>query len=142
MRWLLDNVPDARLRAEEGDLLFGTIDTWLLWNLTGLHVTDVTNASRTQLMDLHTLDWDDGLLAAFGIPRAVLPDIVPSSAVYGVATGELDGVPIAGILGDQQAALVGQTCFAPGRGEEHLRHRLLPADEHRRSRRCRRPAGW
>jgi glycerol kinase len=114
LRWLLDNIPNARLRAEEGDLLFGTIDTWLLWNFTGLHVTDVTNASRTQLMDLHTLDWDDGLIEAFGIPRAVLPGIVPSSTVYGVATGELDGVPIAGILGDQQAALVGQTCLHPG----------------------------
>ena len=114
LRWLLDNIPNARLRAEEGDLLFGTIDTWLLWNLTGLHVTDVTNASRTQLMNLHTLDWDDTLLETFGIPRALLPDIVPSSKVYGTATGELDGVPIAGILGDQQAALVGQTCLHPG----------------------------
>jgi glycerol kinase len=114
LRWLLDNVPDARLRAEAGDLLFGTIDSWLLWNFTGLHLTDVTNASRTQLMDLHTLKWDDALLATFGIPRAVLPDIVPSSTIYGVATGELDGVPIGGILGDQQAALVGQTCLHPG----------------------------
>jgi len=114
LRWLLDNVPNARLRAEAGDLLFGTIDSWLLWNLTGLHLTDVTNASRTQLMDLHTLQWDDALLETFGIPRAVLPEIVPSSAVYGVARGELEGVPIGGILGDQQAALVGQTCLHPG----------------------------
>jgi glycerol kinase len=114
LRWLLDNVPDARLRAEQGDLLFGTIDSWLLWHLTGLHLTDVTNASRTQLMDLATLDWDDTLLAAFGIPRAVLPRIVPSSMVYGSGTGELEGVPIAGMLGDQQAALVGQTCLSPG----------------------------
>ena len=114
LRWLLDNVPNARQRAEQGDLLFGTIDTWLLWNLTGLHLTDVTNASRTQLMDLATLDWDDDLLAAFGIPRAILPCIVPSSMVYGSGTGDLAGVPIGGILGDQQAALVGQTCLHPG----------------------------
>jgi glycerol kinase len=114
LRWLLDNVPDARRRAEGGDLLFGTIDTWLIWQLCGLHLTDVTNASRTQLMNLTTLDWDGTLLAAFDIPRAVLPRIVPSSMIYGVATGALDGVPIAGILGDQQAALMGQACFAPG----------------------------
>ena len=111
LRWLLDNVPGARARAEAGDLLFGTIDTWVLWNLTGLHVTDVTNASRTQMMNLATLDWDPALLAAFGIPRTVLPRIVASSAVYGTA---LDGVPVAGILGDQQAALMGQACFEPG----------------------------
>ena len=104
----------ARRRAEAGDLAFGTIDSWLLWHLTGEHVTDVTNASRTQLMNLATLDWDDALLAAFGIPRAVLPRIVASSAVLATARGALDGVPVAGILGDQQAALVGQTCFAPG----------------------------
>jgi glycerol kinase len=114
LRWLLDNVPDARRRAEAGDLLFGTMDTWLVRQLCAVHLTDVTNASRTQLMDLATLDWDDTLLAAFGIPRAVLPRIVPSSMIYGIATGELDGVPIAGILGDQQAALMGQACFAPG----------------------------
>ena len=88
--------------------------TWLLWTLTGQHITDVTNASRTQLMNLATLEWDDALLAAFGIPRAVLPRIVPSSAVYGSARDALDGVPVAGILGDQQAALLGQACFAPG----------------------------
>ena len=114
LRWLLDNVPDARRRAEAGDLLFGTIDTWLLWQFCRLHLTDVTNASRTQLMSLATLDWDDTLLDTFGIPRAVLPRIVPSSAVYGTATGQLDGVPIAGMLGDQHAALMGQTCFGPG----------------------------
>jgi glycerol kinase len=111
LRWLLDHVPDARAKAEAGDALFGTIDSWLLWNLTGQHLTDVTNASRTQLMDLATLDWDDGMLAAFGIPRTVLPRIVSSSEIYGDALG---GVPVAGILGDQQAALVGQTCFKPG----------------------------
>jgi glycerol kinase len=110
LRWLLDNVPDARRRAEAGDLAFGTIDSWLLWHFSGQHLTDVTNASRTQLMNLMTLDWDDALLAAFGIPRAVLPRIVPSSSVYGTT----QGVPIAGILGDQQAALMGQACFTPG----------------------------
>jgi glycerol kinase len=114
LRWLLDNVPAARSRAEAGELLFGTVDAWLLWNLTGQHVTDVTNASRTQLMNLSTLDWDDLLLAAFGVPRAVLPRIVPSSAVHGQARGVLDGVPIAGVLGDQQAALLGQACCEPG----------------------------
>jgi glycerol kinase len=107
LRWLLDNVPDAR----ERDLLFGTIDTWVLWNLTGLHVTDVTNASRTQLMNLATLDWDSALLSTFDIPRSVLPRIASSSEVYGTALG---GVPVAGILGDQQAALMGQACFEPG----------------------------
>ena len=110
LRWLLDNVRDARRRVEAGDLAFGTIDSWLLWQFTGKHLTDVTNASRTQLMNLATLDWDNVLLAEFGIPRAVLPRIVASSTVY----GDTHGVPIAGILGDQQAALMGQTCFAPG----------------------------
>jgi glycerol kinase len=120
LRWLLDNVPGARAKADAGDALFGTIDTWLLWNLTGgaaggVHLTDVTNASRTQLVDLATLDWSDELLAAFELPRALLPRIAPSSASYGAATiPALRGVPIAGILGDQQAALVGQTCFEPG----------------------------
>jgi glycerol kinase len=114
LRWLLDNVPEARRRAEAGDLAFGTVDTWLLWHLTGEHITDVTNASRTQLMDLATLQWDDALLRAFGIPRAVLPRIVPSSAVYAEARAPLAGVPVAGILGDQQAALLGQACCEPG----------------------------
>jgi glycerol kinase len=114
LRWLLDNVPDARRRAEAGDLVFGTVDSWLLWHLTGRHITDPTNASRTQLMNLATLEWDDALLAAFGVPRAMLPAIVPSSAVYAEARGPLEGVPVAGILGDQQAALMGQACFAAG----------------------------
>jgi glycerol kinase len=120
LKWLLDNVPGARQRAQAGELLFGTIDSWVLWNLTGgahggLHVTDVTNASRTQLMRLDTLAWDDELLNAFSVPRSLLPRIVSSSEVYGeVATGPLRGVPIAAILGDQQAALVGQTCFRAG----------------------------
>ncbi len=120
LRWLLDTVPDARAKTEAGDALFGTIDAWLVWNLTGAaqggrHLTDVTNASRTQLMNLETLDWDDEMLAHMHVPRAALPAIVSSSETYGPATvPELRDVPIAGILGDQQAALVGQTCFAPG----------------------------
>ena len=116
IRWLLDNVPGARHQAEAGDVLFGNIDTFLVWHLTGgLHVTDPTNASRTQLMNLKTLDWDADLLDAFGIPQRILPRICSSSEIYGAATGEtLAGVPIAGILGDQQAALVGQTCFSAG----------------------------
>ncbi|WP_428103251.1 glycerol kinase GlpK [Candidatus Rariloculus sp.] len=120
LKWLLDHVPDARARADAGDVLFGTVDSWLVWNLTGgtlngLHITDVTNASRTQLMNLATLDWDDGLLAAFDVPRSVLPSIVPSSEIYGSAEGgALADTRIAGILGDQQAALVGQACFEPG----------------------------
>jgi glycerol kinase len=120
LRWLLDHVVDARARVDHGDVLFGTIDSWLLWNLTGgrddgLHLTDATNASRTQLMNLATCEWDDALLAAFEIPRAVLPRIAASSEIYADARiPALAGVPLAGILGDQQAALAGQTCFAPG----------------------------
>ena len=110
LRWLLENVPHARRRAEAGDLAFGTIDSWLLWQLTGQHLTDVTNASRTQLMNLATLDWDAELLATFGVPPVVLPLIVASSSIYGTT----NGVAIAGVLGDQQAALMGQACFAPG----------------------------
>jgi glycerol kinase len=119
LRWLLDHVPGLRDDAETGDALFGTIDTFLIWHLTtGLHITDVTNASRTQLMNLETLDWDDDLLTTFGVPRLMLPQIRPSSEVYGHITSEvLPGVPIAGILGDQQAALVGQTCFEPGQAK-------------------------
>jgi glycerol kinase len=116
IRWLLDHVPGALRQAESSDLLFGNIDTFLVWHLTGgLHITDVTNASRTQLMNLETLDWDSELLAAFQIPRQILPQIRSSSDVYGAATiPALQGVPIAGVLGDQQAALVGQTCFRAG----------------------------
>ena len=119
--WILDNVEGARARAEAGELLFGTTDTWVLWNLTGgvnggVHATDVTNASRTLLMDLQTLQWDDELLADFGIPRSMLPDIRSSSEIYGTAASEslLREVPIAGILGDQQAATFGQTSFDTG----------------------------
>jgi glycerol kinase len=119
LRWLLDNVPGAREKAAAGDVLFGNIDTWLVWNLTGgvdggCHITDVTNASRTQLMNLRSLEWDDEILRLFDIPRACLPQIRSSSEVYGEATDGLAGVPIAGILGDQQAALVGQACFQQG----------------------------
>jgi glycerol kinase len=114
LRWLLEQDPKLGRRAEDGELRFGTMDSWLIWQLTGRHVTDVTNASRTMLMNLSTLDWDDELLAAMGVPRAMLPEIVPSSQVYGEAGGDLAGVPVASALGDQQAALFGQTCFAPG----------------------------
>ena len=120
LRWILKNVRGAAQRAQDGELLFGNIDTFLLWNLTGgprggVHATDVTNASRTQLLNLKTLDWDDELLRAFEIPRNVLPHVKSSSEVYGtVADGAVKGVAIAGILGDQQAALVGQACFRPG----------------------------
>ncbi len=117
VRWLLDQDPALRARCAAGEVLFGTMDSWLIWNLTGRHVTDVTNASRTLLMDLKTLDWDEGLLAAIGVPRACLPQIVSSSEVYGKAHGVLAGVPVAGALGDQQAALFGQTCFDPGEGK-------------------------
>ena len=115
--WLLDSIDGARERAEAGELAFGTTDTWVLWTLTAgaVHLTDVTNASRTLLMSLETLDWDDDLLAAFGIPRALLPEIRSSSEVFGeVAEGPLAGVPIAGILGDQQAATFGQAAFEAG----------------------------
>ncbi len=119
VKWILDNVSGARARAEAGDLLFGNIDSWCIWNLTGgvsggVHVTDVSNASRTMLMDLATLDWDNDILRLMGIPRAMLPNIRASSEVYGTAVGDLAGVPVAGDLGDQQAALFGQTCFSAG----------------------------
>jgi glycerol kinase len=118
--WILDNVDGARKRAENGELAFGTMDTWVLWNLTGgsnggIHVTDVTNASRTLLMDLETLDWHEPALDLMGIPRSLLPDIRSSSEQYGEVSGTaVGGRPLAGILGDQQAALFGQTCFDPG----------------------------
>jgi glycerol kinase len=114
IRWLLDTVPGLRERADAREVLFGTMDSWLIWRLTGRHLTDVTNASRTMLMSLETLDWDDALLDAMGVPRAMLPEIRPSSEVYGEARGTLAGVPVASALGDQQAALFGQTCFLPG----------------------------
>ncbi|MCG7594501.1 glycerol kinase GlpK [Mycobacterium sp. PSTR-4-N] len=124
VQWILDNVDGVREDAEKGDAIFGTTDTWVLWNLTGghrggVHVTDVTNASRTMLMNLETLDWDDELLSFFGIPRQMLPEIRPSSVTepFGTTrdTGPADGeIPITGILGDQQAAMVGQVCLAEG----------------------------
>jgi glycerol kinase len=120
IRWLLNNVEGARAAAEAGDLLFGNVDTFLLWQLTGgtrggIHVTDVSNASRTQLMDLKTLNWDAEMLGLYGIPEKMLPKIASSSEVYGKAQlDSIKDVSIAGILGDQQAALVGQTCFGPG----------------------------
>jgi glycerol kinase len=118
IRWLLDNTPGAREAAEAGDILFGTMDSWIIWNATGRHVTDVTNASRTMLMNLATLDWDETLLEAMGVPRAMLPQIASSSEVYAPSKGIiLPGVPLAGALGDQQAALFGQTCFSPGDGK-------------------------
>jgi glycerol kinase len=120
VRWLLDHIEGARARAERGELLFGTVDTWLLWNLTGgpdggVHATDATNASRTLLMDLATLDWDEEILDAVGVPRRMLPRIGSSAEVFGKATApELLGVPIAALIGDQQADLIGQVCFSPG----------------------------
>jgi len=123
IQWILENVPGVRADAEVGDALFGTTDSWLMWNMTGgthggVHITDVTNASRTMLMNLETLDWDDELLGLFGIPRAMLPEIKPSSdpSRYGAvaAPESFAGIPLTGILGDQQAAMVGQVCFAPG----------------------------
>ncbi len=117
--WLLDNVDGVAKRAAAGQAMMGTIDSWLVWNLTGgtnggMHVTDVTNASRTLLMDLDTLDWSDDLLEAMGIPRSMMARILPSVGRVGTGTGVLEGVPISAILGDQQAALFGQTCFHPG----------------------------
>ncbi len=120
VRWILDNVEGAAAKADAGELMFGNMDTWVIWNLTGgvnggLHITDVSNASRTLLMDLATLQWDDELLAAIGVPRTMLPEIRGSSEVYGEATiPAVQGVKVAGDLGDQQAALFGQTCFAVG----------------------------
>ena len=118
IRWLLDTVPGLAERARAGEIAFGTVDSFLLWRLTGglLHATDVTNASRTMLFDIGRLKWDSGLLDAFGIPRAILPEVMDTAADYGMTTSEMLGapVPIAGIAGDQQAALIGQACFQPG----------------------------
>lgn len=115
LRWILDNVEGARARAEAGDLCFGTMDSWILWKLTGHHLTDVTNASRTMLMNLETLQWDSQICAEFQVPVSMLPQIRSSSEVYAeISTGPLSGVPVAGILGDQQAATFGQACLSPG----------------------------
>jgi len=119
IKWILDNVDGVRARAESGDVVFGNIDTWVIWLLTGgadggAHVTDVTNASRTMMMNLETLDWDDEILGILGVPRAMLPEIRASSETYGEAKNGLAGIPVASDLGDQQAALFGQTCFSVG----------------------------
>ncbi len=119
IKWIIDNVPGVREGAESGDIVFGNMDSWVVWNLTGgpdggVHVTDPTNASRTMLMDLATLDWDDEILDTMGVPRAMLPEIKSSSIEYAKAKGVLGGIPVAGILGDQQAAVFGQTCFSVG----------------------------
>jgi glycerol kinase len=118
LKWILDNVPGARQRAIDGKLAFGTVDSWLCWKLSGgkLHITDVTNASRTMLMNIHTCEWDKELLKIFDIPEAVLPEIKPSSRIYGVTDAVVrhSNIPIAGIAGDQQAALFGQMCIEPG----------------------------
>src|SRR5689334_10600562 len=115
LNWILNHTPGLRDRAERGDVLFGTMETWLIWKLTGgLHVTDVTNASRTMLLDVRTLDWSPAALAFFGIPRAMLPEVKPSVGTFGTAVAAFPGVRIGAALGDQQAALFGQTCFAPG----------------------------
>src|SRR5204862_1309721 len=118
IRWMLDKVPGLRERAAKGEIAFGTIDSFLLWRLTGgkLHATDVTNASRTMLFDLHRLAWDEELPEAFGIPRALLPEVRPTGDDFGATLPALfgDAIPIAGVAGDQQAALIGQACFRPG----------------------------
>ncbi|MEQ4548447.1 FGGY family carbohydrate kinase, partial [Nocardioides kribbensis] len=119
LRWLLDHVPGLQRRARLGEVAFGTMESWLIWNLTGgpdggVHVTDVTNASRTMLMDIHTLQWDQRLLDALDVPAAMLPEIRPNAQVYGTCTVGLPGVVIGGAFGDQQAALFGQTCFDEG----------------------------
>lgn len=122
IKWILDNIPNARERAENGELLFGNVDSWLIWNLTGgaAHVTDYSNASRTMLFNIHTLEWDTELCGRLGIPLAMLPKLMPSSCVYGTVAGgipgleKLEGVPIASAVGDQPAALFGQACFEPG----------------------------
>ncbi|MGD0003703.1 MAG: glycerol kinase GlpK [Anaerolineaceae bacterium] len=119
VKWILDNVPGVKAAAAKGDALFGNLDSWVIWNLTGgtrggVHITDVTNASRTLCMDLDSLAWDEEILDILGIPPAMLPAIKPSSAIYGYAKGDLEGVPISGDLGDQQAALFGQACYNPG----------------------------
>ncbi|KQX66884.1 glycerol kinase GlpK [Angustibacter sp. Root456] len=122
LRWLLDTVPGLQERAERGEVLFGTMDTWLLWNLTGgvdggVHATDITNASRTQLMNLRTGEWDDELLACMGVPAAMLPQIRPSVGGFGTTVDPVPGIPVAAVIGDQQASLFGQTAFEPGDGK-------------------------
>jgi glycerol kinase len=116
LKWILENIPGAKAKARRGDLVFGTVDSWLVWNLTGgkRHITDATNASRTMLLNIHTGDWDEELLEIFGIPRTMLPEVCSSSEVYGQARLFSDEIPVSGIAGDQQAALFGQACTSPG----------------------------
>lgn len=123
IHWLLNNVKGARARARRGKLAFGTVDSWLIWNLTGgkKHVTDVSNAARTMLFDIHKLDWDDGLLELFGIPRSMMPKVCPSSEIVGETSLFGKSIPISGIAGDQQAALFGQACFRPGMAKNTAR---------------------
>ncbi len=139
IRWLLDNVPEIRAAADAGTARFGTMDAWVVWNLTGQHLTDVTNASRTLLMDLDGLTWDEEIADAMGVPMSMLPEIVPSVAAYGHGRGVLEGVPIAGILGDQQAAMFGQACFSAGQAKNtygtgcfmllHTGGEIVPSDQ-------------
>ena len=136
IRWMLDNIEGAREKAKAGDLAFGTIDSWLVWNLTGgkAHVTDVSNASRTLVFNIETLQWDEELLALLDLPASLLPEVRGSSEVYGHTTTDCfgGGIPIAGIAGDQQAALFGQACHQSGMAKKYLRHRLFHVDEYRR----------
>ena len=136
LRWILENVPGVRARAERGELLFGTVETWLIWKLTGgkAHVTDYSNASRTMLFNINTLRWDDEILAELDIPKCMLPEVKPSSCIYGEALAQYFGapIPIAGAAGDQQAALFGQTCFQPGEAKNTYGTGCFYADEYRR----------
>lgn len=137
VKWILDHVEGARERAQKGELAFGTIDSWLIWNLTGgkVHVTDYTNASRTMMFNIHTLEWDVELLAMLDVPAQMLPEVRSSSEVYGMTQTQYfygEQVPIAGIAGDQQARVVRPGVLRAGHGEKHLRHRLFHADEYRR----------
>ena len=136
LKWILDEVPGVRERAERGDLYFGTVETWLIWKMTKgkIHVTDYTNASRTMLFNIHTLKWDEDILKELNIPLCMLPEVRPSSCVYGETASTYFGgpIPIAGAAGDQQAALFGQTCYAPGEAKNTygtgcflLRHMVL-----------------
>ena len=136
MKWILENVPAARELAGKGRLRFGTIDTWLIYSLTDgeAYVTDASNASRTMLFDIHRLRWDEEMLRYFGIPREALPRVAESGEMVGMCSAAVVlgvEIPIAGMAGDQHAALFGQCLLYPGHGQEHLRHRLLRADEHR-----------
>ena len=135
VKWILDSIPGLRERAENGEILFGNVDTWLMWKLSGgrVHATDYSNASRTMLFNIHDLDWDDDILDELDIPRAMLPEALPSSTVYGYTQENILGaaVPLAGDAGDQQAALFGQACYGPGMAKNTY-VRLFHVDEYRR----------